>query len=204
MQNVHRDDGILIVEVPHQGAPTAYSLLDRAAFEDSLRDKAANDGGRFTQWLHDNFAATEEIIDGVSAIEALENDIENVIEFWNHDLHSSHVFDDRDEAAAMLGRLDEGAGRQLHGQLAIAGALRAWLEPSLESLEELRAEMQTQPDSVFLSEDCEDWPTFGGDRPAEAAIVSVWSWDEERALIGEGDNLTIITREQLRADFGSN
>ena len=35
-----------------------------------------------------------------------------------------------------------------------------------------------------------------------AAIVSVWSWDEERVLIGEGDNLEIITREELRAEYG--
>ena len=132
MENIDRHDGILVIEVPHQGAPTASSWLDRAEFEDSLRERVAGLDGGFTQWLHDNFEVPDGDDDGLSAIEALENDIENVIGYWNHDFHSTYVFDDRDEAAAMLSRLEQNSGgnQKFHGQLAISGALRAWLSRS--------------------------------------------------------------------------
>jgi hypothetical protein len=197
---IDRDDELLVIEVPHQRDPRAISFANVGVFEEWL-DEHYGSKGEFIDWLCDQ----HDIVDGedITTLQALQIDPDEMRAYWAHDLAATYVFDNRDEAQAMLQRLQPtSAPPRVHGAIGIANAIREWLKPAFETLEELRAEMQTQPDSVLLSEDCEDWPTFGGEMPAEAAIVSVWSWDEERVLIGEGDNLEIITREELRAEYG--
>ena len=202
ISTIDRDDELLVIEVPHQGAPSATSFADEQAFEEWLVDHYASKG-EYSDWLREQHNVAND--DDSTTLQALEDDPKNMRAFWAHDLHSTYVFLDRVEAATTLRRFHECPPSKLpHGATGIVSAIRGWLQPAFETLEELRAEMQTQPDSLLLSEDCEDWPTFGGEMPAEAAIVSVWSWDEERVLIGEGDNLAIITREELRAEYGSN
>ena len=118
------------------------------------------------------------------------------------------VFYDAINAEDFLADLDSGNSSfldrpwEIHSLLYYV--LQKWLCPSCDSLEELQEQLESPHPYLFIGADCEKWPKFGGDCPDESDTVPVWSWDEERALIGEGDTLEIVTREQLRADFGSN
>lgn len=40
----------------------------------------------------------------------------------------------------------------------------------------------------------EDLPTFGGEEPE--STIGVWSWDEDRLLVGEGYDWRIVDRDE--------
>lgn len=69
---------------------------------------------------------------------------------------------------------------------------------SLRDLDDVYRAMKNKDIAAMDPQHPEQWsaelPTFGGPEPEDT--MGVWSWDESRLIVGEGDNLEIVTREE--------
>ena len=122
---IHRNDEVLAIEVPHQYPVCAYSFPDANAFKEWLSEHFASKG-EFTDWLCDQHEIVD--FDDDTTLQALESDPENWRAYWAHDFHTTYVFDNRDEAQAMLDQLQPpSVPQRVHGAIGIANAIREWL-----------------------------------------------------------------------------
>ena len=122
---IHHDDTVLAIEVPHQRAVRAYTFANANVFEEWLDEHFASKG-EFTDWLCERHDLVD--YDDITTLQALQIDSDEVRAYWAHDLAATYVFDNRDEAQAMLDRLQPTSEPQrVHGAIGIANAIREWL-----------------------------------------------------------------------------
>ena len=108
---IEPEDTVLLIDIHHTGRARAQSFEDMEDLLNFYRQEAKSTEGAFEAWCHD---------------EQIDEDDPSSFEDWhNHDLHSSHVFQCKTEAAKgeYAASFESNGG---HGHDAVRTALAFW------------------------------------------------------------------------------